>query len=291
MSRKYYKKTYKRNSFTAYKGKHYNNSSSTELTVFALGGIVAAILFAQYRNAIILGIVIVAGAALWAALEYSREKKIKEAYFKASGVDISEQYRIRDDRAKGYIGEFEVFKALSTYVKAPGKILMNVELPMQNGQYTEADCVFLHKTGVYVFECKNWSGHIMGRTNEKNWTIRFKTQRDAHPYNPVKQNEGHIRALRKLMLRDGNGWATIPINSVVLFTNKDCVTRIIPNDDSSFCTVLRMAKLREYIQQNMNKPLSHKWSMNEANIDKLYDLISPFAHQDSEAELVQLQAE
>lgn len=96
---------------------------------------------------------------------------------------------------KGSYGEFLSYKKLSTL---PGyhKVLFNIYLPNGKGQTTEIDVIFLHETGVYVIESKNYSGWIFGNEKDMNWMQTFPNGKKYPFYNPIKQNAGHIRALQ-----------------------------------------------------------------------------------------------
>ena len=50
------------------------------------------------------------------------------------------------------------------------RYLFNLYLPKDDGGTTEIDVVFLHDSGMYVFESKNYSGWIFGTETQKNWT-------------------------------------------------------------------------------------------------------------------------
>lgn len=57
----------------------------------------------------------------------------------------------------------------------------------------------INRTGIYVFESKNYSGWIFGDEKNKNWTQSLKGGKKYKFLNPVLQNKGHINALRKII--------------------------------------------------------------------------------------------
>ena len=61
---------------------------------------------------------------------------IKKVYKQLTGVDIEDQKHIWDERGKGYYGEFAVFCELYKHVIGTGKILMNLNIPVENGRTT-----------------------------------------------------------------------------------------------------------------------------------------------------------
>lgn len=94
----------------------------------------------------------------------------------------------------GNYGEFLTFKAIES-IGEYGHILTNLYLPTQKGT-TEVDLVFIHQTGVYVFESKNYSGWIYGKESQKEWTQTLQNKKKHKFYNPIWQNRGHIEALK-----------------------------------------------------------------------------------------------
>jgi len=98
---------------------------------------------------------------------------------------------------KGNYGEFLTFVFLE---KLPGinKLLTNIYIPKEDGSTTEIDLLMINKTGLYVFESKNYGGWIFGDDKSKNWTQSFKGGKKTKFFNPVWQNKAHISALRKI---------------------------------------------------------------------------------------------
>ena len=94
-------------------------------------------------------------------MEHSKE------YKQLTGVDIEAQKRLWDERGKGYYGEYLVFNKLFDAIPGCGKIIMNLQIPGSYGNTTELDLVFIHETGVYVFEIKHYKGTIYGKTEDE----------------------------------------------------------------------------------------------------------------------------
>lgn len=84
-----------------------------------------------------------------------------------------------------------------------------------NGYTTQIDHVVVSPYGVFVIETKGYKGWIMGGENSEYWTqviYKFKAQF----YNPIKQNDGHVRFLRHILHES----TTIPIIPIVVFNNE-----------------------------------------------------------------------
>ena len=147
-------------------------------------------------------------------------------------------FKVRFDR--GLYGEFLIYEQLEK-TKSHSKVLNNLYIPTENGT-TEIDIVFIHKTGIYVIESKNFNGWIFGSEDQYQWTQTFKNGKKYRFYNPIKQNQSHVKHLqnflpdidkdkfyslivfgRKTVLKKINKSDTIPvikINSLVRTINK-----------------------------------------------------------------------
>lgn len=75
-------------------------------------------------------------------------------------------------KGKGEYGEDRIYDILQK-VDGYKATLPNCYLPKGNGETAEVDLIFLHESGIYVFESKNYSGWIFGSENQKYWTQSF----------------------------------------------------------------------------------------------------------------------
>lgn len=76
-------------------------------------------------------------------------------------------------------------------------ILRNLIIPNEERK-AEIDLILLHEKGIYVFESKNFTGWIYGSQNANYWLQTFKQSKYKF-YNPIRQNETHIKALISLL--------------------------------------------------------------------------------------------
>jgi len=83
-----------------------------------------------------------------------------KVYQQLTSVDIEKQKRIWDDRGKGYYGEYLLFCQLYKFVPGTAKILMNLEVPVDESHTTEIDLILFHETGLYVFEVKHYRNDL-----------------------------------------------------------------------------------------------------------------------------------
>lgn len=124
---------------------------------------------------------------------YNLSKYNKGEYKKESGL---EYWKVIVN--KGYRGEYKVYKHLKG-IKGLNKILVNRYIRKNDGERTEIDLIFIHETGIYVIESKNYNGWIFGNEKNKYWTQTFKTGKKYKFYNPIWQNNTHIKHLSNLL--------------------------------------------------------------------------------------------
>lgn len=83
-----------------------------------------------------------------------------------------------------------------------------------NGHSTQIDHIVVSPYGVFVIETKGYKGWILGGENSEYWTqVIYKSKHQF--YNPIKQNEGHVRFLRHLLKCS----VDIPLIPIVVFNN------------------------------------------------------------------------
>lgn len=115
----------------------------------------------------------------------------------------------------GLYGEYLSFNILNKIV-GHKRILANVYVPKEKGGTTEIDVVMIHEKGIFVIESKNYSGWIFGDEKNKTWTQSFKNGRKEKFYNPIWQNQSHIRHLSKLLnIEDKN-----TMKSIIAFSER-----------------------------------------------------------------------
>lgn len=189
---------------------------------------------------------------------------IKNIYQQLTNVDIEEQRKLWDERGKGYYGEFLVFCDLYKYITGNGKLLMNLNIPVDASKTTEIDLLMIHETGIYVFEIKHYKGTIYGKDSEPTWTQYFRTVKNNTFKNPLLQNQYHIAAISKL-------FPTIPIQSIVVFTSDDCDLRISNSSNTDICLLDEI----NYTLKNKFKTMDSVLTMED--IDDVFQKLSAYS--------------
>ena len=149
----------------------------------------------------------------------------------------------------GQFGEFSTEYAL-TNDNLEGKliVLKNIYVPYQD-KTSEIDLLMIHEKGIFVFESKNFSGWIFGSANQLNWTQSLQNGEKHHFYNPIRQNQTHIKALSEYL--------NMPISSFtsyIVFSER-CSLKSVPEDTEQVIIVRRpnmLKKLRTQLRSSVN---------------------------------------
>lgn len=117
----------------------------------------------------------------------------------------------------GWMGEtyteFEL--GMIRHFGCDGKMLRNVYIPKGDGGTSEIDVLYITQKGIFVLESKNYSGWIFGDDKSQFWTACLPNGEKYRFYNPVKQNQSHIRCLRNYLAP-----MNIPMFSIVVFSER-----------------------------------------------------------------------
>lgn len=92
--------------------------------------------------------------------------------------------------------------------------IFNDLLFKSNGYSTQIDHLVVSPFGVFCIETKGYKGWILGGENSEYWTQSIYGKKFQF-YNPIKQNDGHVRFLRHLLKCS----VDIPIIPIVVFNN------------------------------------------------------------------------
>ena len=95
-----------------------------------------------------------------------------------------------------------------------GITLRNLYLPRDDGETSEIDLVYITKKGIFVIESKNYSGWIFGNGSDQYWTQSLPNKQKNRFYNPIKQNQTHIRWLLHFLGEE------IKVYSMIVFSER-----------------------------------------------------------------------
>jgi hypothetical protein len=187
----------------------------------------------------------------------------------ASNQDILNQQ-------KGERAEINLVKILIKASISPKVIFHN--LYIINGKYsTQIDVVILTKAGIIVFEVKDYSGWIFGNGKNKYWTQVLSYGKQKYRfYNPVMQNNKHIKDLKKQLLQFKN----IPFYSIIVFSG-DCKLKnisLIPKN-TFITSKSRVIEVVNFIIKN-NPPASY------GNKNEIMNLLHTLSENSKSKEIV-----
>lgn len=174
--------------------------------------------------------------------------------------------REKRQRQKGEAGELITAQLLNK-VKGYKRVLHHVYVSKEDGSKTsEIDLVMIHEKGVIVIENKNYKGYIYGSEEDLYWTQVYGRRDKRSFYNPVKQNQTHIRYLKQLL--DSYTHKTLPYWSVITFNNGGKLKRIRVNADTA--AVISSKKVKKCIRKRL------RWQprvLNKNEVDEIYSFL------------------
>ena len=181
-------------------------------------------------------------------------------YYKATKIQY---HNIVND--KGRWGEYIIYNILKPFSNLYGaKFLFNVYVPKSDGTTSEIDIVMVCRKGIFVIECKNYSGWIFGNENYPKWfkTLpagKFRSVRKETFYNPVMQNRAHINHLKSLIGYDNE------YKSVVVFAGDSVLKEINLTSDAIVTKHFSaFATIREYCNTGYD-------CLNDTDVMNIYE--------------------
>ncbi len=138
---------------------------------------------------------------------------------------------------KANAGERKVKSVLSrSYPEWP---LLNEVLLRSGGGTAQIDHILVSPSGVFVIETKDMSGWVFGSPGQRRWTQTFMAGRQSRRvgikskrytfYNPLRQNEGHAKALVELGVVDP--WQIRPVAVFVGGAELKTAEKFVPIDE------------------------------------------------------------
>lgn len=184
---------------------------------------------------------------------------------------------------KGLLGEFYTYKYLKS-LAGYKRYLFNLYLPKNNGEYTELDVVFLHESGIYVFESKNYSGWIFGTESQQYWTQTLPVGRGGSQknqfYNPILQNQGHLKWLQTFL--DDQ---SLTFYSYIVFSDRCILKNITLTSGNHY--VINRYNLLSAVQQNIAKT---GIQLSPDKIDNIFDKLYPLTQMDEAEKLAHIRS-
>lgn len=203
---------------------------------------------------------------------YEAEKKMYEetSYFVATKVPFDTIRTVNDK--SGRRGEYLLYQEIRVLEESGAKYLFNTYIPKWDGTTTEVDIICVSSYGIFVFESKDYSGWIFGEENQREWTQTHRSKQSVEGvhkqkfYNPVMQNQAHIRYLRSFL----HSWNEFPIWSIVVFSDECTLKKV--NIHSKDIHVIQQHQVRPLI----NGLIADKQPiLSAAEIESIYSVLYP----------------
>jgi len=180
---------------------------------------------------------------------------------------------------KGRRGEINAYADLVCWA-GPRTVMRDLLIPNPGGKtdFTDIDLLFLHASGVYVMEVKDWAGRYYVDEKREDWAYVIpdwdKGCEGGKRSSPLDQNGTHVRALRELF---GDERCALPIYPIAVFTDERC--RIIRLDYPWEKPVVYLRDLRAAIactaRENGNR-------LPPGYAQHLYDCLTPWTNPPQE---------
>lgn len=150
----------------------------------------------------------------------------------------------------GQFGEYATEFALTNHnIEGEFVVLKNLYLPTTNGMTSEIDLLMIHEKGIFVFESKNYSGWIYGDAQQLNWTQSLKGRHKNKFYNPIRQNQNHIKVLAEHLGKPVSAFV-----SYIVFSER-CSLKSVPQNTRDVIIVRRPEMLKELRATLKNSPI------------------------------------
>ena len=184
---------------------------------------------------------------------------------------------------KGRIGERETEAVLERFENQKyniyGRTLRNVYIPKSNSGTAETDVLFVTAKGIIVLESKNISGWVFGKEWNQYWTVILPAGRGKSIknklYNPIIQNENHIKYLREYLKKVMPN-KDIKYFNVVVFSDR-CELKDVKHSNK-ICVVQRF-ELFDTIKKILDK---EELSLTNVQVDTIYNELEKMTKVDKE---------
>ncbi|WP_425803601.1 NERD domain-containing protein [Desulfitobacterium sp. Sab5] len=110
-------------------------------------------------------------------------------------IIVASIYQLYKPKIKGIIGEKTISAILTRLGPNKYKVINDLMLNI-DGRTSQIDHVVVSNYGIFVIETKNYKGWILGEEYSEKWTQVIYKRKEKF-FNPIRQNYGHIQALKE----------------------------------------------------------------------------------------------
>ena len=166
---------------------------------------------------------------------------------------------------KGSQGESRVADDLERILNGNSEYCVLNDIMFRTDMGTvQIDHIVILPQGFLVIETKNYAGWIFGDENSKYWMQIIYKQKSRF-YNPIKQNNGHISALKRMLGNYNRKYWNVRYQSIIVF-NDSCTFKKMDTKTP----VIHENNLKYFILKYKN---SHQPILSNVNIKNVYNFI------------------
>lgn len=142
----------------------------------------------------------------------------------------------------------------------------------KDGFTTEIDVIAITEKGLFVLESKNYSGWIFGDVSSAKWMQTLSSGQKNQFYNPIKQNEGHIKKLAYYL-----GINPDLIYSFIVFSDR-CELKKKPADTEH----IKVIKRKQLLWELKDELKNGRTCFTPAEVDDIYNKLIPLTEKTRE---------
>ena len=180
-----------------------------------------------------------------------RKRKAKDVLNMESETETASE---KESVSIGREGEAVIASILEEIPSKHKKLIHDIVLKNHAEKTTQIDHILINEAGIFVIETKNYKGVIYGTKEGLHW-YQYLNRKKFNFYNPIRQNEIHIRRLKEIL---GDEY---PYHSIVVFVKNDL-------KKVNFANVIHAEDLEQYILSYDEKHLCR------ADMKKIYKTLS-----------------
>lgn len=141
-------------------------------------------------------------------------------------------------------------------------IFHDLYIKKRDGSFSQIDIVVATEVGIIVVEVKEYSGWIFGVGHNSHWIQLLNYGKNKYSfYNPIFQNDGHIRCLRSQLTQ----FADVPFYSLIVFYGSCVLKKVsfIPNGISIVKSDYALEAMSNILQNNTLVNYSNMYEISE----------------------------
>ena len=156
----------------------------------------------------------------------------------AVNYSVKKDFKEITDKNRGEKSERDLVYRLLKLKYKKDYIFYDVYLKKDNGDYSQLDVILLTVYGIISIEVKDYTGTIYGYGSSDEWTQYYNFKKDKRSfYNPIKQNYGHITALKNNISKiSGVNIKDLTFYNLIVFYGKSRIRKIKGLNEYSFVT-------------------------------------------------------